>query len=65
MKKYRFGEKLQHRKLNLVLIKTANCETGAVSNQAVFVKYYPDFKLSKGNLARKLNFYFMGNILGR
>ena len=38
-----------------------NCETGAVSNQAVFVKYYPDFKLSLGNLAKKLKFYFIGN----
>ena len=60
MKKY--GEKLQNRELILVL---RNTERGAVSNETVFVKYYPDFKLSPGNLERKLKFYFLGNILGR
>ena len=62
MKKYHSGEKLQNRELNHVL---RNTEKGAVSNEAVFVKYYPDFKLSPGNLERKLKFYFIGNILDR
>ena len=51
MKKYHSTDKLKNRKLNLVL---GNTERGAVSNEAVFVKYYPDFKLSLGNLERKL-----------
>ena len=42
--KYHSGEKLQNRELNLVL---RNTERGAVSNEAIFVKYYPDFKLSQ------------------
>ena len=42
MKKYHFGEKLQNRELNLVLRKTAII---VISNQAVFVKYCPDFKV--------------------
>ena len=62
MKKYRSREKLQNRELNHVL---RNTERGAVSNEAVFLKYYPDFKLSPGNLERKFKFYFIGNILGR
>ena len=62
MKKYHFEEKLQHRELYLVL---RNTERGAVSNEGVFVKYYPDFKLSSGNLEGKLKFYFIGNILDR
>ena len=62
MKKYHSGEKLQNRELNLVLRST---KRGAVSNEAVFVKYYPDFKLSLGNLERKFKFYFIGNILDR
>ena len=62
MKKYRSEEKLQNRELNLVI---RNTERGAVSNVAVFVKYYPDFKLSPGNLERKPKFYFLGNILDR
>ena len=62
MKKYHSRDKLQNRKLNLVL---RNTERGAVSNEAVFVKYYPDFKLSPGNLERKLKFYLIGNILDR
>ena len=62
MKKYHSGKKLQNRELNLVL---RNTETGAVSNETVFVKWYPDFKLSPGNLERKLQFYFIGNILDR
>ena len=63
MKKYHSGEKLQNRELNLVI---RNTERGAVSNEAVFVKYlYTDFKLSPGNLERKFKFYFIGNILGR
>ena len=62
MKKYHSGEKLQNRELNLVL---RNTERGAVSNEAVFVKYYPDFKLSSGNLEGNLKFYFIGNILDR
>ena len=49
-------------RLNLVL---RNTERGAVSNEAIFVKYYPDFKLSPGNLERKLKFYFIDNILDR
>ena len=36
-------------------------ERGAVSNEAIFVKYYPDFKLFQGNLERTLKFYFIGN----
>ena len=40
-----------------------NTERGTVSNEAIFVKYYPDFKLSPGNLERKLKFYFVDNIL--
>ena len=62
MKKYHSRDKLQNRKLNLVL---RNTERGAVSNKAVFIKYYPDFKLSPGNLERKLKFYFIDNILDR
>ena len=62
MKKYHSRDKLQNRKLNLVL---GNTERGAVSNEAVFVKYYPDFKLSPGNLERKLKFCFIDNILDR
>ena len=62
MKKYHSGEKLQNRDLNLVL---RNTERGAVSNEAVFVKHYSDFKLSPGNLKRKLKFYFIDNILDR
>ena len=62
MKKYHSGEKLRNRKMNLVL---RNTERGAVSDEAVFVKYYPDFKLSPGNLERKPKFYFIGNILDR
>ena len=49
--------------------RTESCarstERGAVSNEAVFVKYYPDFILSQGILERKLKFYFIGNILNR
>ena len=45
MKKYHSGEKLQNRELNLVL---RNTERGAISNEVVFAKYYPDFKLSPG-----------------
>ena len=61
MKKYHSGEKLKNRELNLAL---RNTERIAISNEAVFVKYYPDFKLSPGNLERKLTeFYFIGNIL--
>ena len=60
MKKYHSGKKLQNRELYLVL---RNTERGAVSNEVVFIKYYPDFKLSPGNLERKLKFYFIGNIL--
>ena len=62
MKKYHSGEKLLNRKLDLVLRNTVR---GAVSNKAVFVKCYPDFKLSPGNLERKLKFYFLGNISDR
>ena len=62
MKKYHSGEKLQNRELHLVL---RNTERGAVSNEAVFIKYYLDFKLSPGNLERKLKFYFIGNTLER
>ena len=63
MKKYHSGEKLQNRELNLVL---RNTERGAVSDEAVFVKYYPDFKLPQEILKeRKLKFYFIGNILDR
>ena len=62
MKKYDSGEKLENHELNLVL---RNTERGGVSNQAVFVKYCPDFKLSPGNLERKLKFYLIGNILDR
>ena len=62
MKKYHSREKLQNRELNLVL---RNAGRGAVSNEAVFVKYYPDFKLSPENLERKLKFYFIDNILDR
>ena len=62
MKKYHSGEKLQNRKLNHVL---RNTERGAISNEVVFAKYYPDFKLSPGNLERKRKFYFIGNILDR
>ena len=62
MKKYHSRDKLQNRKLNLVL---RNTERGAISNEAVFVKYYPDFKLSPGNLERKLKFDFIDNILDR
>ena len=62
MKKYYSGEKLQNRELNLVL---RNTERGAIFNEAVFIKYYPDFKLSPGNLERKLKFYFIDNILDR
>ena len=64
MKKYHSGEKLQNRELNLLL---RNTKRGAVSNEAVFIKYvyYPDFKLSPGNLERKLKFYFIDNILDR
>ena len=62
MKKYHSGEKLQNRELNLVL---KNTERGAVSNEAVFIKYYPDLKLPLGNLERKLKFYFIDNILDR
>ena len=57
MKKYHSRDKLQNRKLNLVL---RNTERGAV-----FIKYYPDFKLSPGNLERKLKFDFIDNILDR
>ena len=47
MKKYHSGEKSQkNRELNLVL---RNADREAVSDEAVFVKYYPDFKLSPGN----------------
>ena len=60
MKKYHSGKKLQNHELYLVL---RNTERGAVSNEVVFVKYYPDLKLSPGNLERKLKFYFIGNIL--
>ena len=60
MKKYYSGEKLQNRELDLVL---RNTERRAVSNEAVFIKYYPDYKLSAGNLERKLKFYSIGNIL--
>ena len=60
MKKYHSGEKLQNRELNLVL---RNTERRTVSNEAVYVKYYPDFNLSPGNLERKLKFYSIGNIL--
>ena len=59
MKKYHSGEKLQNRELYLVL---RNTERGAVSNEVVFVKYYPEFKLSQGNLEKQLKFYFIGNI---
>ena len=62
MRKYHSGEKLQNRELNLVL---GNTERRAVPNEAVFVKYYPDFKLCAGKLERKLKFYFIGNILDR
>ena len=62
MKKYHYGEKLQNRKLNHVL---RNTERRAVSNEAVFVKCCPDFKLSPGNLERKLKSYFIGDILDR
>ena len=62
MKKYHSGVKLQNREPNLVL---TNTERGAASNKAVFIKYYPDFKLSPGNLERKLKFYFIGNILDK
>ena len=62
MKKYHSREKLQNRELHLVL---RNTERGAVSNEAVFVKYYPDFKLSPENLERNIKFYFIGNILER
>ena len=63
MKIYRSGEKLQNRELlNLVL---SNTERGTVSNEAVFVKYCPDFKVSSGNLERKLKVCFIGNILDR
>ena len=53
MNKYHSGGKLKNRELNLVL---RNTERIAVSNEAVFVKYYPDFKLSPGNLERKLTY---------
>ena len=62
MEKYHSGEKLQNRELNLAL---RNTERGAVSNEAVFVKYYLHFKLFPGKLERKLKFYFIGNILDR
>ena len=62
MKKYHSVEKLENPELNLVL---RDIERGAVSNEAIFVKYYPDFKLFPGNLERKLKFYFIGNILDR
>ena len=62
MGKYHSGEKLQNCELNLVL---RNTKRGAVSNEVVFVKYYPDFKLSPLKLERKLKFYFIGNILDR
>ena len=62
MKKYHSGEKLKNRELNLVL---RNTEKRAVSDEAIFLKYYPDFKRSPGNLERKLKFYFIGNILDR
>ena len=62
MKQYHSREKLQNRELNLLL---RNTERGAVSNEAVFVKYYPDFKLSPGKLEMKVKFYFIGNILDR
>ena len=62
MKKYHSGEKLQNRELYLVL---RNTERGAVSNKVVFVKYYPEFKPSPGNLEKQLKFYFIGNISDR
>ena len=65
MKKYHFGEKLQNRELNLVVRKTAIIVGQDVSNQDMFVKYYPDFKLSPGNLAGKVKFYVIDNILDR
>ena len=41
MKKYHFGKRLENREVNLVLRETAIIvETGAVSNQAVFVVLY-------------------------
>ena len=62
MKIYHSGEKLQNLELNLVL---RNTERGAISDEAVFVKYYPYFKLFPLNLERKLKFYFIDNILDR
>ena len=40
-----------------------NCETGAVSNQAVFVKYYLDFKVFSPNHERNVKIHFLGNFL--
>ena len=62
MKKYHSRDNVQNHKLNLV---HRNTERGAVSNEAVFVKYYLDFKLSPGNLEWKLKFYFIDTILDR
>ena len=57
-----FWREVTKRELHLLL---RNTERGAVSSEAVFVKYYPDFKLSLGNLEGKLKFYFIANILYR
>ena len=60
MKKYDLGEKLQNRELNPALTKTA---TIVISNQPVFVKYCPDFKVFSQNHERNIKINFLGNVL--
>ena len=40
-----------------------NCERGAVSNKAVFVKYCPDFKVFSRNHERNIKILFLSNVL--
>ena len=58
MTKYNFGEKLQNHELNPVLRKTAII---VISNQAVFLKYCPDFIIFSQNHGSNIKNHFFGN----
>ena len=57
--------KLESRELNLVLRKTGIIvrHARAFSNQAVFVKYCPDFKIFSQNHERNIKIDFLINVL--
>ena len=71
-KKNPFWREVTKPRTDLVLRKNCdNCERGAVSNKAVFVKYCPDFKVRYcpdfkgfwGNSERNVKYYFTANVL--